>query len=844
MSRAEQWLATSFAGHCGATTANDRGDCSAGDRGNFALNFKALDWNTAIYACLAECNKCARCRYVSISLRWSDCSWYHDCENPSSHERVVCFRSGRVSNSLPALPPPPTIPSWSASIVQAAQGEPSSVAILVASDRPPPLPLDAALLHRIIATGTTRIHSDLLRALVASVNRAYAAAHGYDYVYARFAEGCGHRLPVWCQLPAAIALLSEHSSGVAYGNGGNGHSTRRRYNWVLAIDEDVAFNSANSFGRFLESSLRPHTDDDGASSSNNHPKRSCRGRCQPLGTFDPSDSDCGSDSHVAEEPPCLLVGKEIDGWPGVNGGVKFYRNSKTTHKLIHEWWTWPLRLPKDEQWKYLRAFPAEQNALNDAILSNGTLRKCIHVAPNRDLYHNPGRFTRHFTGVNVDKLKLFVEHWPMEVIDKLISSVPDHNVTACETRMRRVRLPDGLGSSMRSTQIETTRHCLDRMGPSSRELTDQLWPTAAVTRRGGGGGGGRRLQKEAENKPDLGLLISILHTDPPTTWSNVAHTLTVLKPKWSSLAIDLWRRPSNVSALDARQVVHSRYADVLSLFSRVLFLDTPSREGVNSHVRPSFSYRLHWHASFPLVDSWTHQARSSVLDSATIWPQGGHSEAVPSLLVGVDADVYVPQNLPIERLADVLAKGADKSSQSEVDAAEKRARDAWLRGRVPECKKEEEKGSKTKTTGNICEVVSTSHTPVWASPRDLSRLHPESRVRYAELGMFLQNLNLGNCCGRQNTAPPGPEKLRKATGAEAVILSRGPYCPPSTFFVVHRKHLKRLLSSFRLWQEAWDAKGALTKDGKRLRWEYTSCAMLTPGEAGLLLYYNHTSLEG
>ena len=67
-------------------------------------------------------------------------------------------------------------------------------------------------------------------------------------------------------------------------------------------------------------------------------------------------------------------------------------------------------------------------------------------------------------------------------------------------------------------------------------------------------------------------------------------------------------------------------------------------------------------------------------------------------------------------------------------------------------------------------------------------------------------------------------------------LSRGPWCPPSTFFVLHRRSLGRLLRSFQLWQKAWDAK-ALTRDAKRLRWSM-SRALLAPGEATLLLYYN------
>ena len=87
-----------------------------------------------------------------------------------------------------------------------------------------------------------------------------------------------------------------------------------------------------------------------------------------------------------------------------------------------------------------------------------------------------------------------------------------------------------------------------------------------------------------------------------------------------------------------------------------------------------------------------------------------------------------------------------------------------------------------------------------------------------------------------------PRKLQEASGAAVATLSRGPYCPPSTFFVLHRRHLDRLLASFRLWQEAWDAR-ALTRDAKRLRWEYTACSLLAPGEATLLLYYNTTQLE-
>ena len=105
--------------------------------------------------------------------------------------------------------------------------------------------------------------------------------------------------------------------------------------------------------------------------------------------------------------------------------------------------------------------------------------------------------------------------------------------------------------------------------------------------------------------------------------------------------------------------------------------------------------------------------------------------------------------------------------------------------------------------------------------------------------MYFSHLGLGNCCGRQNiNAPPGMH-----AGASVATLTRGPWCPPSTFWVLHRRSLDRMLESLTLWQQAWDAR-ALTRDQKRMRWEFTSCALLAPGEATLLLYYNHTLLGG
>ena len=56
---------------------------------------------------------------------------------------------------------------------------------------------------------------------------------------------------------------------------------------------------------------------------------------------------------------------------------------------------------------------------------------------------------------------------------------------------------------------------------------------------------------------DLGLLISILHSAEPLAWRNIGRTLRHLRPKWSSLAVDTWRRSDNASAADVRRAVYA-----------------------------------------------------------------------------------------------------------------------------------------------------------------------------------------------------------------------------------------------------------------------------------------------
>ena len=110
----EEWLSNASPGHCGETTSA-RGDCSSGFIGNLGLtSAEASNWTTAASACLDKCASCARCRYISVSLQWRDCSWYAAC--PMQKQEPQCFLSGMSSVSVNETRPLATIKKPSAAI--------------------------------------------------------------------------------------------------------------------------------------------------------------------------------------------------------------------------------------------------------------------------------------------------------------------------------------------------------------------------------------------------------------------------------------------------------------------------------------------------------------------------------------------------------------------------------------------------------------------------------------------------------------------------------------------------------------------------------------------------------
>ena len=99
------WRSRAARGSCGVTHAGEAGDCQRGTRGSFGWPGRSLRLADAVGACLHACSQCSQCRYISVSARFSDCSWYSSCRlgQLRATANTKTFLSG------PAAPP------WTAS---------------------------------------------------------------------------------------------------------------------------------------------------------------------------------------------------------------------------------------------------------------------------------------------------------------------------------------------------------------------------------------------------------------------------------------------------------------------------------------------------------------------------------------------------------------------------------------------------------------------------------------------------------------------------------------------------------------------------------------------------------
>jgi len=110
---AEIWLSNTSPGYCeltGISTGDSScssGACDekAGCKGTFNLALKkSATWLVAASRCLRMCSACERCNYVSLSLKFRDCSWFERCNIGGLYTIQPGFRSERVNRSAAGWP--------------------------------------------------------------------------------------------------------------------------------------------------------------------------------------------------------------------------------------------------------------------------------------------------------------------------------------------------------------------------------------------------------------------------------------------------------------------------------------------------------------------------------------------------------------------------------------------------------------------------------------------------------------------------------------------------------------------------------------------------------------------
>ena len=78
-------------GYCGVTETGKQGDCEGGSLGSFSI--RAFSSEHALRTCALKCAACNRCQYVSLSVRFQDCSWFTRCDTASLNFMPSGFRT-------------------------------------------------------------------------------------------------------------------------------------------------------------------------------------------------------------------------------------------------------------------------------------------------------------------------------------------------------------------------------------------------------------------------------------------------------------------------------------------------------------------------------------------------------------------------------------------------------------------------------------------------------------------------------------------------------------------------------------------------------------------------------
>jgi hypothetical protein len=110
----QQWLDAASDGYCATTDSGRLNNCDADEQGDLSplmsplmtRSHIKLNWTVWASRCLSACALCSGCRFVSMSLRFKDCSWYRECAMTMLNHEPAGFQSAAVSApkdaSLPA----------------------------------------------------------------------------------------------------------------------------------------------------------------------------------------------------------------------------------------------------------------------------------------------------------------------------------------------------------------------------------------------------------------------------------------------------------------------------------------------------------------------------------------------------------------------------------------------------------------------------------------------------------------------------------------------------------------------------------------------------------------------
>ena len=238
------WRSRAARGSCGATQEGDAGDCKRGTQGSFGWPGRSSRLADAVGACLTLCSQCSQCRYISVSARFSDCSWYSSCRlsqlratantrtflsgpaappwNASASTKEGGRRDSRRNNTAcpasVATEADRAIAAWDPSKVLPSRPATARVAVMQGSNGQTTKPTQKSfggLSATDVATWrrrAPRCYGGHVAFLAAVINRAYAQRHGYDYVEAH--GDCMRQLgrhPSWCKMVMVKGLRAPHT---------------------------------------------------------------------------------------------------------------------------------------------------------------------------------------------------------------------------------------------------------------------------------------------------------------------------------------------------------------------------------------------------------------------------------------------------------------------------------------------------------------------------------------------------------------------------------------------------------------------------------------------------------